>query len=158
MATRLALMLVVAGLGLTACSNDEIGHTGVDEDTKTPTVPSFNALDTNADGHISRQEAQAVPALAKIFDTADNNQDGVLSLYEYSRATIEGVTVSKEAAFSPMLEDLDKNHDGYVSKEEAQTLPPLEKNFSHFDANGDGRLSQKEYADAREDNFGTKED
>jgi hypothetical protein len=48
-------------------------------------MPSFEDLDTNENGVVSESEAALVPGLD--FDTADANQDGVLSRTEYEEAT-----------------------------------------------------------------------
>jgi hyperosmotically inducible periplasmic protein len=47
---------------------------------------------------------------------------------------------------------LDKNKDGYLSKLEAVGDREIAKRFSSFDADGDGRLSEAEYAYAKQDN------
>jgi hypothetical protein len=48
---------------------------------------------------------------------------------------------------------LDKNNDGYISKEEAAANPALAKDFAKFDLNNDGKLNRAEYlaASAKED-------
>jgi hypothetical protein len=48
--------------------------------------PAFEDVDTSGDGAIDRTEAKSVPALE--FDSADTDQDGVLSLQEYAVAAI----------------------------------------------------------------------
>lgn len=47
---------------------------------------------------------------------------------------------------------LDKNKDGYLSKYEASADREIAKRFAAFDLDHDGRLSQKEYALAMDDN------
>ena len=44
---------------------------------------------------------------------------------------------------------LDKNNDGYISKEEAKGTPH-DKDFAKLDKNGDGKLSREEHAAAPE--------
>ncbi len=39
---------------------------------------SFNQIDTDGDGVVSRDEAEAAPRLAESFDALDANADGVL--------------------------------------------------------------------------------
>jgi len=45
-------------------------------------APSFEEVDTNADGAISREEASVIEGLG--FDRMDANQDGSLSREEYT--------------------------------------------------------------------------
>jgi len=51
-------------------------------------APSFEEVDANQDGSISREEAAAVEGLD--FSTADANQDGSLDRQEYQAATSGG--------------------------------------------------------------------
>lgn len=46
--------------------------------------PSFEALDTNHDGQISRDEAKKSPEVSKNFVKADTNHDGKLDAAEFS--------------------------------------------------------------------------
>src|SRR5688500_12756799 len=46
-----------------------------------------------------------------------------------------------------MFKSLDKNGDGYISKDEAKGTPH-EKDFARLDKNGDGKLSREEHAAA----------
>lgn len=47
---------------------------------------------------------------------------------------------------------LDKNRDGFLSKEEAAGEKELAKRFTKFDANKDGKLTVDEFIKANEDN------
>jgi len=47
-------------------------------------LPSFEDVDSNGDGQITRQEAAAIEGLD--FTAADTNQDGTLSMEEYNAA------------------------------------------------------------------------
>lgn len=50
------------------------------------TLGSFNGLDKDADGRISREEASRAGDLASAFDYGDSNQDGYLSPAEFDTA------------------------------------------------------------------------
>ena len=43
------------------------------------------------------------------------------------------------------FERLDKNHDGYISRDEAKDASELNTRFTELDANNDGKLSREEY-------------
>lgn len=43
------------------------------------------------------------------------------------------------------FDQLDKNHDGYISRDEAKDAPELNTRFSELDQNNDGKLSREEY-------------
>jgi Ca2+-binding EF-hand superfamily protein len=45
----------------------------------------------------------------------------------------------------PGFNNLDKNHDGYLSRKEAAGNPALAAKFKDADRNGDGKLSRSEY-------------
>lgn len=45
----------------------------------------------------------------------------------------------------PGFNNLDKNHDGYLSRSEAAGNPTLAKKFKQADRNNDGKLSRSEY-------------
>ena len=164
--------LVAAALALavgTAKAEDKIGKDEKD--------PGFNQLDKNNDGYISRTESLGNPTLAKKFKDADKNGDGKLSRSEYLRtmtaqdlstakkkvanavdrnkddkrsaaagASAKGDKVGKDAN-DPGFNALDKNNDGYISKQEAMGTPH-EKDFDALDRNRDGRLSREEHAAA----------
>jgi Ca2+-binding EF-hand superfamily protein len=49
-------------------------------------VPAFEAVDTDKDGKITRQEASSFSALEITFDSADSNKDGVLDADELARS------------------------------------------------------------------------
>lgn len=62
----------------TTTSNDASAATSGD-----PGKKSWNDVDINKDGSLSKAEAAAIPALGQVFDKADANADGALSADEY---------------------------------------------------------------------------
>ena len=48
---------------------------------------SFNDVDKNQDGVISRNEAASFSALEAVFDGADSNNDGTLDLQEFTNSS-----------------------------------------------------------------------
>jgi Ca2+-binding EF-hand superfamily protein len=74
-------------------------------------VERLRAADTNGDGMISLQEAQAsLPRLAKHFDRIDANHDG--------QVTAEERRAAHENRRNAMFDRLDTNKDGAISREE----------------------------------------
>lgn len=101
-----------------------------------------SALDTNDDGVISAQEAEANPNLSASFEQIDTNRDQNINPAELRAAN---ATIA-EANF----EQLDFNGDGVVSEREAEAVrPSLREAFDQVDADEDGNVSQAEYEAAR---------
>jgi len=106
----------------------------------------FKRWDTNGDGVISRDEAQAAGAerIAKTFDSLDANKDGQLTQDEIQAARGKRFAAMKER-FAEHFKSADKNGDGSLSKEEAEAgMPMLAKHFDEIDANKDGQVGTDE--------------
>jgi hypothetical protein len=120
---RTLIAVAVAGafaLPLTSAANDNI------------VVAQGGAGDTGAS---SRQEGvnppgQASPGTPRSATTGIDRQTGMA-----------GATSSRGR-----FEALDKNHDGYVSRDEAKDAAELNTRFTELDANNDGKLSHDEYS------------
>lgn len=48
----------------------------------------FKQLDTDADGFVSKQEAESDPDLLDSFDDGDNNEDGKLDMAEFEKMDV----------------------------------------------------------------------
>lgn len=60
----------------------------------TPAKKSWNDVDADQNGKLSKAEASSVPALGQIFDEADSDADGALTPDEYKNyvAKVQGGT------------------------------------------------------------------
>jgi Ca2+-binding EF-hand superfamily protein len=93
--------------------------------------------DTNGDGMISREEAKALPMIAKHFDEIDANHDGQI--------TADELRAFHEKRRAEQFKKVDTNGDGKISKAEAQAnAPRLYEHFDQLDTNKDGFLTPDE--------------
>jgi Ca2+-binding EF-hand superfamily protein len=110
-------------------------------------IERLKQADTNGDGNISREEAQALPRIAKHFDEIDTNRDNQLSPDEL-RAFHHKVG---EQRMAEHWKKLDTDGDGRVSLAEAKAnAPRLAEHFAQIDANGDGFITPEEMKAAHE--------
>jgi len=104
----------------------------------------FAALDTNHDGGISREEAAAAPELSAHFDEIDVDHDGRVMPAEL-KAYAKTHRGSKEGGKSKAtFEQLDANHDGVLTREEAAADHKMLKRFDVADTDHDGRVTMEE--------------
>jgi Ca2+-binding EF-hand superfamily protein len=99
----------------------------------------FKAADTNGDGMISRDEAKALPRIAKHFDEIDANHDGQITADEL-RAFHQQMHEGRKG-HGGLLKKLDTDGDGRISRAEAQAAPRLAAHFDEIDTNKDGFLT-----------------
>jgi len=147
--TTLAVAVTIAGLGLTtAASAGQNGPKG----PRGPHLPEFSQLDANGDGAVTMDEVTAVGA-AK-FAENDTNGDGFLDASELLAAMQANGPQNGDAnrpapdgsrqgrGFGQMLQRLDTDQDGQISKAEA--VGPVVAQFDKTDTDGNGFLSQDE--------------
>lgn len=106
----------------------------------------FKQLDTNGDGVITKEEAQAAAnaRIDKTFAALDTNNDGQITQDEI-RAAHEKRRAEMEAKFQARFKQADTNGDGMLSKDEVQAgMPMLARAFDRLDTNKDGELTLDE--------------
>jgi Ca2+-binding EF-hand superfamily protein len=83
-----------------------VGSAFADGVSDEPVTRSFDSLDANGDGMVSRDEAALTPGLEDSFDQLDANADGVLSRDEIGVGgpSLEAVPESGPAASEPDTE------------------------------------------------------
>ncbi len=107
-------------------------------------------FDKNRDGVLSKDELP--PGLARNFDRYDRNNDGKLDLKEIgqmlesahrlfaAKPAVDEAAVERRV--SQILERMDANKDGKISKDEARG--PIAENFDRIDTNKDGFIDKAE--------------
>jgi Ca2+-binding EF-hand superfamily protein len=107
---------------------------------------TFERADKNADGRVSREEANDIDGFD--FSRADTNNDASLTRQEYqaAMATSTPREGSSQRSAQASFDTADKDKDGKVSRQEAADVPGL--NFSSADINADASLSRQEFQTA----------
>src|SRR5262245_30306863 len=112
----------------------------------------FQRLDTNKDGAISKEEAQAAAdqRIAQTFDRLDLNHDGMITQDEVNQVH-EQRRAERQAEAAERFKQADTNGDGLLSKDEVnKAMPRLARAFDRLDTNHDGQLSEQELQAGRE--------
>gem|GEM_PF-3026522 len=78
------------------------------------------------------------------FTELDRNRDGRVSRQEYLRF-FDAVSGTRRQYFEYEFRKYDRNRDGYLTREELTAPVRPEDEFRAMDADGDGRLSPKEF-------------
>lgn len=116
-------------------------------------LPDFNELDQDGNGMISQQEAHDQPQLQQDFQQADANGDGNIDQQEYEqyrqqqKQPAQGQQQGQgqqgpEGPENPLpaFDELDRNNDGMLDREEAQGTP-YEQRIRETD---EGTMSEQE--------------
>jgi Ca2+-binding EF-hand superfamily protein len=132
-----ALIIVISAMPAYAAGSifekiDTDDNKKIDKKEYTDAVSkSFDKLDKNKDGYLSREEfkATSIPNTDELFDQLDKDKDGRISKDEYVKGAEKHFTI------------IDKNADGlidknefnlYEAKEGFQKEPPIIKPFVIF--------------------------
>ena len=114
-----------------------------------PWYPYFTTADTNHDGYVSNAEAMAWNAARPRFD---RDGDGDVDSADCSGwgwhgdDWHEGDMAGGDAEhMPPSFSGMDKNGDGYLSKDELPASNWVLDHFTATDVNGDGRISDAEF-------------
>jgi len=102
--------------------------------------------DTNADGVVTRAEAEAaaVERTRKLFDSLDADKNGTLTQQELDAAREKRHDAMREHA-EERFKAADTDGDGRLSKTEVETgMPMLANRFDALDTDKDGALSSEE--------------
>ena len=89
--------------------------------------------------------AFALPLTSAASDTgASAKQEGANPRGQAS-PTGKGESATGATGKRGRFDALDKNHDGFISRDEAKDATELDTRFSELDVNNDGKLSRDEY-------------
>ncbi len=104
----------------------------------------FKEMDKNGDGAISKKEFDAFHSAH--FKELDTNKDGKITQDELDAVHDKMMERGKER-FQDRFDATDINHDGALSKDEAEIgMPMLFAHFDEIDTNKDGKISKEEVA------------
>jgi Ca2+-binding EF-hand superfamily protein len=103
----------------------------------------FKKADKDNDGTLDKNEAKAMPHVAKHFKEIDTDKDGTVSMDEI-RAFMKSHKGDAHERGKERFNKADKNNDGKLTKEEAKAMPHVYKNFDAIDADKDGTVTLEE--------------
>lgn len=110
---------------------------------------AFKAADKDGDGTLDREEAKAMPRIAKHFDRIDADKSGTVSLDEIGAAADKGRKMHDKmkeghekgkAHFTAA----DKDNDGSLDREEAKAMPHVARHFDRIDTDKSGTVTAEE--------------
>ena len=103
----------------------------------------FNKADKDNDGTLTKEEAKAMPHVAKHFKEIDTDKDGTVSMDEI-RAFGKSHKGDAHQHGKERFKKADKDNDGTLTKEEAKAMPNVYKNFDAIDTDNDGTVTLEE--------------
>lgn len=103
----------------------------------------FKTADKDNDGSLTREEAAAMPRVAKNFDAIDSDKSGTVTLAELQSATKKMAKEVHERGVE-RFKAADGNGDGTLDRGEAKAMPRVAKNFDAIDADKSGSVTGKE--------------
>ncbi len=103
----------------------------------------FKKADKDNDGTLTKEEAKAMPYVAKHFKEIDTDKDGTVSMDEI-RAFMKSHKGDAHERGKERFNKADKDHDGTLTKEEAKAMPNVYKNFDAIDTDKDGTVTLEE--------------
>jgi len=105
----------------------------------------FAAADANADGQLSREEAQAAaPRIYEHFEFLDANDDGAVTLAELQQ--LRDPALMRQRVLE-RVRAADRNGDGKLDLAEVQaSLPGMAAHFTLLDRDHDGYLTPDDFA------------
>ncbi|VVE34029.1 calcium-binding EF-hand [Pandoraea communis] len=137
-----ALCAGAAVLSLVAATGHAQGNPANDAMRSTPTAPASSAGPDYGDA--ADQNAALGLYLQRSFDAIDTNHDGKIDRDEwaaYQRSQLQ----ARRATFERHFKAADKDDDGYLSRDEVAAAEPfLYQHFDEIDVNHDGKLSPAE--------------
>ena len=107
----------------------------------------FDALDTDADGRITRPEMDAWHAGR--FARIDADGDGFVTAAELQAHFGTEAHPRAERMVKRMIEKLDKDDDGRISAAELEARPRPARMFDRLDSDGDGAITRAELETAQ---------
>lgn len=110
----------------------------------------FDRLDANHDGRISKDEMAAMAAMHGEHKVCKVQKDGDAAPHDVPCASLPGMAGGPGGHMAMMMHHmaagLDTDHDGRLSFSEFQA--PMHDHFSRLDKNGDGYISKDEMPEA----------
>jgi hypothetical protein len=104
----------------------------------------FDAADTNHDGKLTREEADAgFPVLAKHFSAIDSTGKGYVTMADIKAYEQAWRKAHPRMTLQQRFEKADANHDGQLTEAEASAagMKLLVKHFSEVDSTGKGYVT-----------------